>query len=322
MNNQYYEEYVELNGIKQYLLHYPARRSKAVVLYLHGGPGSSTAHFAYYVDELARTNSITIVYWDQRGTGKTYGKNKKVAHRVEIDEMVEDTKEVVEYLKKRYDVDKIVILGHSWGTVLGSQFVLKYPESVLAYVGVGQVVNMIENERVGYEKLVEEVKKANNEKDLNTISELGEYPEKNYNPVMLEKITKIRKLQSKYDLAVSPSWRLIRIMMKSPVFKWKDILDMMGSQKVNNELLRYLIEYDLTETEYSIPVYYILGDKDYQTPYSLGIEYLKKINAPRKKLVLVSGAGHDLPLTHAREFFEHMDQIISEEINQSKLLSK
>ncbi len=107
------------------------------------------------------------------------------------------------YLKKKYNKEKIVILGHSWGSVLGTLFVLKYPQEVLYYIGAGQVIDIVENEKIGYEKVRELIIKAGNKKDLDSLEKIGVYPEKNYEKPMIKKLQRIRILQGKYKVGMN-----------------------------------------------------------------------------------------------------------------------
>ena len=170
----YEEEYVNINGIEHYLLHYKTKKEAPVLIFLHGGPGQSEAMIAYIVEEYANRN-YNIVYYDQRGAGKTYLKNKKA--RPDTETLKADLLEIVLYVKKVYQKDKVGILGHSWGSVLGSMFALEHPEHTLCYIGCGQVVNLMENERVGYLKLKEAIEQSGNEKDRKKLEKIGEYPD-------------------------------------------------------------------------------------------------------------------------------------------------
>jgi len=153
--------------------------------------------------------NYTVVHWDQRGAGKTLTRNPSKEHFPTLDLHLEDLLEVVKYLKKKYKKEKIAILGHSWGSVLGTLFIKKYPEEVSHYIGVGQVINMLENEKVGYSKLKEEILKSGNKADLKKLEALGEYPKLPIDKAMLEALAKLRKLQGKYKLAVTPNFSLI-----------------------------------------------------------------------------------------------------------------
>ncbi len=146
------EEYVPINGINQYLFHSGANHHNPVLLFLHGGPGSAESLFAHAFQEKWQ-DIFTVVHWDQRGAGKTLTQNPDQYPTIDL--LLRDLLEIIQYLKQKYDKQKIILLGHSWGSVLGSTFIKKYPEEIAYYIGVGQVICMLENERVGYEKLKE-----------------------------------------------------------------------------------------------------------------------------------------------------------------------
>ncbi len=94
----YKEEYITINGTKQYLLHYPFKKEAPVLLFIHGGPGQSETMMAYILEEY-KTRNYNIVYYDQRGAGKTFLKNKKAKPDTEL--LKQDLLEIVQYLKKR-----------------------------------------------------------------------------------------------------------------------------------------------------------------------------------------------------------------------------
>ena len=96
---QYTEEYVRIGGIEQYLLHYRSKPEDPVLLFIHGGPGQTESFFAFLVEEYAERD-YNIVYYDQRGAGKTWLKNKKSRPDMEI--LKRDLLEIVLYMKKQY----------------------------------------------------------------------------------------------------------------------------------------------------------------------------------------------------------------------------
>ncbi|MGE7632557.1 alpha/beta fold hydrolase [Bacillus paramycoides] len=160
------EEYVPINDANQYLFHSGTKYDNPVLLYLHGGPGSVESLFAHaFQDRLEEI--FTIVHWDQRGAGKTFIKNRDKYPT--IDSMVKDLYEIIQYLKRKYNKERIVLLGRSWGTVLGSVFVKQYPEEITYFINVAPVISMLENERVAYKKMKGLIKKANDKKSLKNL---------------------------------------------------------------------------------------------------------------------------------------------------------
>jgi pimeloyl-ACP methyl ester carboxylesterase len=230
----YIEEYVDINGIKQYFLHYPCE-SDYVLLCLHGGPGQTEAQFAYYSkDERLKCN---VVYYDQRGAGRTQLRNKTKPGDITTDRLMEDLKETILYLKKKYNTEKIILLGHSWGSVLGTLYVKKNPTDVICYIGTGQVIDIKKGEKVAYDKLEQVIREAKNSKDLKAFSRYEGYPYNVSEESFTKTISGFRKLQGKYGLAADMK-PAIKIFYKSPVFHVKDLYALLASLKANKKQLK------------------------------------------------------------------------------------
>ncbi len=304
----YIAEYVSINGIDQFLLHYYNMNSELpVLLFIHGGPGMSESTFSHAFQE-ALSVLYTVVHWDQRGSGKTLSKNKNIYPT--IDELLDDLIQVVKYLKAKYCKKKIVILGHSFGSVLGTLFVLRHPEDVLYYIGVGQVISITENEIIGYEKLKEIIIKADHKKDLEKLRKIGDYPENNYNKPMIKKIQKIRILQGKYKIGMN-FIPILKTLFKSPIFRISDILSIIKGMSNNKQIWDYLFSHSLYDetVNYEIPVYYIIGERDFQAPNTIAKTYFSTINAPYKEIFTIEDAGHFMMLDKPELFAEAMIKI-------------
>lgn len=315
-------EYVTIGGIQQYIYHRGQDKENPVLLFLHGGPGSPMLPFAHDF-QLPWEDQVTVVHWEQRNSGKTFFANdpKKVTPTTTMEQALQDTYEVVRYLQKKYNKERILLLGHSWGSVLGSLFTLQYPHMVQAYVGVGQVVNMFENERIGYEKALECSRQASNQKDMDALQALSPYPDHLCSDAMINKLMKLRKLQGKYKLAMQPSPRLIMSVARSPFYSFKDKRYLLMSNVLNiyqRSILDSLFEsYDLhTESsDYQVPLFYIHGEEDWQTPYSLARTYFDQLKAPTKQFYSIPHAGH-APMIDRKERF---NEALFDIINQIKL---
>ena len=310
----YEEEYVKINGIEHYLLHYRTKEEDPVLLFIHGGPGQTESMIAYIVEEYANRN-YNIVYYDQRGAGKTFLKNKKARPDTEI--LKKDLLGIVLYVKKLYRKDKVGIIGHSWGSVLGSMFALEHPEHLLCYIGCGQVVNLMENERVGYNKLKEAIEQSGNKKDMIKLEKIGEYPVADtFDMKIYQKMGKIRKLQGKYQLAASFNKDMLKMFKNSPIMGNKDILPFLTSMMVNMQVMKELMSFDLKRKgiEYQVPVYYVLGENDQQTPVEISMAYFDEISAPDKKLYLIKNAGHVVMIDNMDDYRAAVCEIVGENI--------
>src|SRR5918998_1585470 len=138
------ERFVRIGGIDQWIQIRGEDRDNPVLLVLHGGPGWSNATFTLPLRSWEK--HFTVVQWDQRGSGKTFGKHGKMGSgTMTIDRMAQDGIEVAEFVSKHLKKEKIILFAHSWGTVLGIPMISKRPDLFTAYVGTGQVVNMTRN---------------------------------------------------------------------------------------------------------------------------------------------------------------------------------
>lgn len=171
MQNTYEEEYRTIGGIEQYLLHYPVKDAP-ILLFLHGGPGSPESNFSYLMHGWWRKR-VTLVQYDQRGCGKTLHRNPDTsAYPVTMEAMLSDLGEIIAHLKTKYHQEKVILMGHSWGTVLGAVYAAGHPEDVSLYIAVGQAVNMQKNERTGLEKALEMAEKAGNKRDVEKLKSM------------------------------------------------------------------------------------------------------------------------------------------------------
>ena len=305
---QFREAYVPINDISQYFLHYPSPQEE-VALMLHGGPGSSAAHLAYCLKP--HWDFCNLVYYDQRGAGKTQAKNKSKPEDITLEKLIADLKETIAYVKEKYQTERLILIGHSWGTVLGSQYVLCYPEDVLCFIGYGPVVDMQKGERLGYDRLRESIEQAGVKKDMAAIEALKDYPFDVTIDNFSKAVLRVRKLQRKYGY-VGGFREYLGLMRKSPVFSLRDIFPLLSGIKTNRNLVEALLTYTVWDIrDYHLPVYYVLGREDWQTPSVLAAEYFEQITAPKKGLYWIEGAKHMPDVENTADFCAAMREIIA-----------
>ena len=290
------EEYVFANGIEHYLLHYPKAPGTPVLLYLHGGPGSVESLFAYQLDS-AWGEMFTHVHWDQRGAGKTLRRNGRRDRPESMEQMLADLHGVIGHLRRKYQTERVVLLGHSWGSVLGSLYVLRHPETVLAYIGVGQVVGMMVNERTADRETLEMARRAGNEAHVRALEQMGDYPP-NDPERLLKLLPRMRRIQTAYDDGPASGiglGELLNSMRRSPVFRWSDLLSFTQIMKVNRPLHLQMLSFRLGDfaPRYAAPIHYLLGEADPIAPTSLSRTYFETIEAPVKGFTVIPGAGHN-----------------------------
>lgn len=288
---------VQISGIEQYIHIRGKNPENPVLLILHGGPGSPLMPMAHSF-QYAWEDDYTVVQWDQRQSGKTYfaGDEGAVADTLSFDTALEDAWQVTQYLQTRLGVEKIALMGHSWGTVLGTALVQTHPEAFSCYIGVGQVTNLQDNEKMGYEKVLELARSGGNKPDIAALEGLDGYPGTVFSDQFCAQMNALRKYQQKYGLAESISFKNVILVMSSPYYNIKEGLYYTKDTSVlHRPLYQYMFEeYDAHKfgTDYQVPVYYIMGENDYQTPVPLATSLFEELTAPEKKLFLIPDAGH------------------------------
>ena len=120
-------EMVEIGGIRQALYFRGQNAENPVILVLHGGPGFPLMPFLHGF-QYEWEHDFTVVHWDQRNAGKTYFANdsKAVSGTINAQRVLQDAHEVTLYIKQKLNKDKVIVMGHSWGSVLGTMLVQTY----------------------------------------------------------------------------------------------------------------------------------------------------------------------------------------------------
>jgi len=310
MDKNLIEEYVQINGIEQYFLHVP-NDSNNVVIMLHGGPGLANSYIAYL--QQPYWDFCNAVYYDQRGAGKTQIKNQSTAESLSFDVLLEDLRQTIAYIKKKYNTDRIFLAGHSWGSMLGTQYILKNPNDVAGYIGYGQSTPGAKQDRHYYEFVKDEVMKSGNQEHISVIKQVCEsfpnVPREDY----FEQYNIIAGIGfgSGYDFTVND---VFEIYANSPTWTEEDELLFESVEKLNEKLYaEVLFDWELSNTEdYTVPVYYILGRHDEMTSSVIAAEYFETIKAPKKGLYWIEDAGHLLDTDNPSAFFRAIKEIITQ----------
>lgn len=299
---------VEIGGIEQALYFRGEDIDNPVLLYIHGGPGSSMKPFLHDF-QYAWEKDYTVVHWDQRNAGKTFYLNDPdvVLETMSFERVLEDAHEITQYIKEKLNKEQIIILGHSWGSILGTALVQKYPQDYIAYISVGQCVNMRDNDRVIYETLLAAAYTKGNKNDIAAVEALTPYPlSEAYNNDFIKRNTSLEKYLVKYNLS-GEGFRRILSVMTSPYCgaQEKNYFNNVDINYYQEPIMRYLYdEYEIRNfgTAYEIPVFYIMGENDCETPYSLAKDFFEEITAPNKEFFTTPNAGHFPMQENAVEF--------------------
>jgi pimeloyl-ACP methyl ester carboxylesterase len=314
----------EINGVDQSMIIRSKNVDNPVLLYVHGGPGSPEFPFIKHM-KTDLEEYFTVCYWEQRGAGLSWSKDIP-EETMTLKQFVEDTRVVTEYLIDKFGKDKIFILGHSWGTMLASYTIKKYPQLYHAYFGVAQVADQLRAEEISYDFVMEEARKRNDKKAVKVLEEIGKPPYSS-GEEWVSAIMKERKYVSKYGGAIKEGNFMkmaITAMVNCREYKLKDkFAYIKGNNRSMQLMWREVLENNLMEDLQSqeIPVYIFQGKHDYQVTYEVGRDYYDILEAPEKEFFTFENSAHS-PNFEEKEKFEEIIGGLVERVTQSTTENK
>lgn len=301
---------VNIGGIDQWLHIRGRNRNNPILLYLHGGPGFPNIGF---MDAIQRPweDYFTIVQWDQRQTGKSYYPANDDNDPLTVEQFVEDSEEVVQYLRSHLNQDKLFVLGHSWGSVLGMQLAKRHPDWLHAYIGVGQVVNGMDNQRVFYERLLDHAREQKESQLIAKLEAIAPYPDPDSpEKSFVESCASLQEALSRlagetgmhhvlsdemanmfnFERAISPHLTLTDL---SHSVLGDEIALLRPPYGFTKEFLAIDLPSDVGPS-FEVPIFFFSGTHDWQTPTILSDQWFNEIQAPYKELIHFEESCHGI----------------------------
>jgi pimeloyl-ACP methyl ester carboxylesterase len=288
--------FVRLGGIEQFVTLRGDDRGNPVLLHVHGGPGIAFSAFA--AEFAAFEADFTVVQWDQRGSGCTYGRAGEATSELALGQLVADGVELAEQLGARFGGRKIVVLGHSFGSVVAIDMVRRAPLRFALYVGTGQFASFA---RAVDAQVAELRERAAGDVDL--LSQLDALSA--LDSRSLQKFGGVNRLLPSRMPAPDVAFmqrlpaRAAELMAPEELAAWGA-----GRQASGSQLIRQISGLDLfaAASRVEVPFLVIQGSGDLNTPTVVARAYFDQVEAPAKELVVIEGAGHFPHLTHTPEF--------------------
>ncbi|WP_426662845.1 alpha/beta fold hydrolase [Rhodanobacter aciditrophus] len=290
------DRFVRIGGIEQWISVRGRHRDAPILLFLHGGPGFTTIPNSYlYTAEWQEY--FTVVQWDQRGAGKTFGRNPDLpASSLSIERMLKDAEEVAAYVRKTYGRRKIVLVGHSWGSILGLMLAQRHPDWFYAYVGFGQATDAHESEAMGYRATLAAATAAHDVEAIRELKAIAPFPDPSDPMADLAHLGTERKWLARYGGAV---WRnseaaLDRAGLLSPDYTAADWAGRgKGLDYSLGALWPEITRVNLaTIKRIDCPVILFEGRHDLNVNAQLADRWLRQLQAPVKKLIWFEDSAH------------------------------
>lgn len=297
-------KYVPINGIEQWVT-IKGNRSKPVILFVHGGPGSVMSP---YCDNMYTgwKEDYVLVNWDQRGAGRTFGRNAPdevdenywIEHKLTLDQIVNDGIALTEYLTNSLGKQKVILIGTSWGSIVGVKMALARPDLFTVYLGHAQFVNFNSNLDYAYRKVVEMAMQSEDTVSLKKLNALGNPPYSDARSV--GQMIRIVKMFEQQNAVPAPSnWWDPAPEYNNEVdnknrFNGDDysFLYFAGHEKLGIEPMAKGVDFSRDAIKFEIPVYLIQGEQDILTASNLNKPYFDKISAPDKAYYLLPNTAH------------------------------
>jgi pimeloyl-ACP methyl ester carboxylesterase len=298
---------LRLGGLDQWVMIWGESVANPLLILVHGGPGFPEMRlFRCFNAPLEK--SFTVVYWEQRGTGKSF--NSRIApSSMTVEQFIADLDELVDAVRKRFRKDKVAIYGHSWGSALGVLYAARYPDEVSAYVGAAQVGDWPASEAICYDFTLAEAERRGNRKALREIRAVGPPPHTGRRVIVQRKwltrfVGMVRNMST---------WRMSRIILAGPecsIFDLPNILR--GTLFSTYTMWDEISALNLTKAApvLQVPVFFFIGRHDHVIAPTTSIAYFDMLTAPSKKLVWFQESAHEPSFEEPAKFNAAMAQLV------------
>jgi proline iminopeptidase len=293
-----------IGGTRQSLWIRASDTRHPILVLLHGGPGASeSALFRHFNAELER--HFVVVYWEQRGAGRSYHADL-APESMTVLQMLGDLDEVVDMVSARFGKDKVVLLGHSWGTVLGTLYASQHPDKTAAYVGVAPITNTTEQRRLAHEFTLAEAIRRGETKAIKELRSIGPAPRSVDDLLSLGRWTE--RFGGVFHGPLSTG-QLIWAALKTDEASLVDLVKFgQGNAFSLKALEGEISRLDLSGRilTFNTPVFFLLGRYDWQVPATDSAKYFELIAAPCKRLIWFEQSAHNLPFEEPDKFNQVM----------------
>ena len=313
--------FINIGGVKQGMFIKSKNTNNPILLYVHGGPAFPNY---FLIDKFnpGLEDYFTVCYWEQRGGGLSYTPEVTL-QSMNFNQLASDAIDVTNYLRKRFDKEKIYIMAHSGGTPIALIAVQKEPKLYYAYIGMGQITNQTESERIAYKYMLEQYKEVGNQKRIN---ELNKYPvlDADSNIISYYKsnirdqymhelgIGTMHKMKSVFWEIFIPVWTCKAYTLREKINIWKSKFSFLPKTNLINEMLT--TDFTSKVPKLDIPVYFFSGKFDLTVNTNLSQKYLTQLHAPLKGFYTFNNSAHS-PLFEEPELVK---QIIEKAVLKNK----
>lgn len=312
------KKFIQVNGVRQGMFIKGKDINNPVILFLHGGPGMPE----YPLTQKYQTNiesHFTVCWWEQRGASLSYHRGQDY-EAITINQLVEDTKEVARFLQEYLNKDKIILLGHSFGTYIGILAAQQAPELFHSYVGMAQVTSQLESEKIAYNYMIERVKGKGDKRLLKKLKSFDirrkDYIPQEYLPLrnrLMHRfgIGTMYQMNSVFQGLVVPIMKFRGYSLREKITLWKANQALQKHTNLRREVMNTNLSTKVKSVE--VPLFLFHGSHDFTVNYQLAKSFFKEVEAPVKGFYTFTESAHS-PIFEEPERF--MMIMITDVLNQ------
>lgn len=285
---------VPINGVEQGMFIKGKDVTQPVLLYVHGGLPS------YFMTERYPTGleeHFTVVWWDQRGAGLSYDP-ARTPETLTLEQVIDDTLAVTDYLRQRFDQDKIYLMGHSGGSFIGIQAAAIAPEKYHAYIGVAQMSDQRRSELLAYDYMLEQFRAQGNTRMVQRLEAAPVTDTEGPTPAYLT-----LRDGAMHTLGIGTTHDMRSVLsgimwpsLTHPEYTLAEKINLWRGKMASgvSALWQANITTDLAQTtpKLDIPVYFLHGIHDYTCSYPLAQAYFTQLEAPVKGFYSFAHSAH------------------------------
>ncbi len=304
-------EFLPVAGARLFLLTRGTNRRAPILLWLHGGPGGAERPlFRYYNGDLE--NHFVVAYWDQRGAGRSFD-SKADPRELAVARHLTDLDVVVDHLRHTLGRDKIILVGHSWGGMLGMLYAQRHPEKVAALIAVAPLVSLRESQRQEYDFIVTEATRRQDGATLTRLREIGPPP---YSTA--ERGLAVDALADRYGAVFhrKPNrWRvLVAGVLHGLVTPWELPRFIHANEVSLDAMTPELLTLDLAQRvpRVKVPVIFFLGRYDHHIGSAIAASYFESLHPPHKRLIWFEHSAHNPPFEEPARFDETVTRVLGD----------
>lgn len=289
--------YVNVDGCNIGMIILSENEKNPVLLVCGGGPGIPE-YLLEYMYPSVLPKFFTVVYFDYRGTGLSYD-NSISADAITTKRYLNDVEIITNYLCKRYEQEKLYILGHSFGSYIALNAVKNHPEKYEAYFAMSQCTNQIESEYIGYDYMKEQYKQMNN---IKMVKKFDSCPIRESDDMYKKYFSSSLRDQAMHELGVGTTRDMNSVItgiffpsLRCRTYTWGERINIWRGKALSNHFK------GLKSTEFNawdevesidIPIYFFAGKYDYTCNFELQREYYEYIKAPVKEFYIFGDSAH------------------------------